>query len=1244
MPPRREEDVDEDLEDSDEGSDFNADEEDGAGAGPSSGGGGGKAKPAAKGKAKRGRGSAFVDDAAEEDAEEEEEHRAGGSKKAKKRNVFIDDIADVDDDDDEEEHDEDERDLIDDHDVLPDNEVEKATHQTSYRLLNRDREEQTEEELARYIEDRYKQYDDRGAGGDDDADAGAVGQQGLLPTLNDPKLWMVHCRTGREREACTQLLQKYYTMHGRGTPLMIKSCAALDHLKGYIYIEAEKEAHVRDAIRGLRTIFISKGVALVPLKEMVDAISVNAKAKQQLARDNWVRVRTGLYKDDLARVVDVDFAAQRATVRLLPRLDFAAMAAADAGGEKKPRMPFGRQPVVRPSARVFNAEEARQLGIMVQRVPGPDGESYMQIASHRFIAGYIERNVAIRSLMVLDGTPPIDELANYNKAAAREDEAGELSALMAALPSDGSSRPKATYVAGDKVKFTKGELQGLEATVTDVRDDGKVMVVPKIDGFSEAVDCEMSELRKFFRQGDRVKVINGQHAGEAGMLLAVSDDASELCVMISDTSRTQIKVFARDLTVNTDADTGVETLGEYQLHDLVQLDQTTAGVIIKIERATARVLTSESTLEIPDVRAVRDTDMQRKVMSRHIITTDQGGNKVAVEDYVTMVEGPPTFRGKGGTVAYIWRGTLFIRCRELQDLSGGFIAVRARACAVRGGAHTAASVARLAAGTPRMTPNMTPQSPGHPSAGGGSYGARAGYAPQSPLSASLRAQELRPPPPRMGGGGPGMSSGGGAGGGGGGGGHGGRGGGPGALVGKVVRVSGGGYSGYRGRVKQETETHVQIEFDALTRVGTVKKEQVRVEGAPGGAPAAGMGAARPGAPQARSGFGVGVGFGGGGGAGDRGGQHGSGETNMYGTRTPMHHSMTPMHHQGTGSATPMHPSMYGGDRATPYTPLHAANTPMDDNYASFGGPRTNEPDGRTPAGAGTAPLSAPTPGVGGYTPSAYTPALTPSGYGGEPAMTPGLPGPPPGPPPGGGGYGGHPSDTYNAAPTPGSGHDHHHHGGAPTPYVPASTPGVAMTPGAPTHHHMDAAPTPGGAGAGYGYTPAITPGVAATPGLPAHTPALTPGGGGGGDGYGGGPAATPGGAGGYGGVAPESFAHWQGVLVTLPGSDHQLAVVTSVGGPDGRLLRVATGTLDHGSGAWVADGAELSYDGGLLSLLPPSKKDRVKILGESDTASAQPGAAGQLIGIDSSDGIVKVDNTTDLVIIDMRLLGRMLAA
>jgi hypothetical protein len=39
------------------------------------------------------------------------------------------------------------------------------------------------------------------------------------------------------------------------------------------------------------------------------------------ARDAWVRVRTGLYKDDLAKVVDVDNVGLKATIRLVPRID-----------------------------------------------------------------------------------------------------------------------------------------------------------------------------------------------------------------------------------------------------------------------------------------------------------------------------------------------------------------------------------------------------------------------------------------------------------------------------------------------------------------------------------------------------------------------------------------------------------------------------------------------------------------------------------------------------------------------------------------------------------------------------------------------------------------------------------------------------------------------------------------------------------------------------------------------------------
>ena len=48
--------------------------------------------------------------------------------------------------------------------------------------------------------------------------------------------------------------------------------------QGYIYVEADKEAHVKEAVSGLRDVFQSKPAKLVPLKEMVDAVSTSQKA------------------------------------------------------------------------------------------------------------------------------------------------------------------------------------------------------------------------------------------------------------------------------------------------------------------------------------------------------------------------------------------------------------------------------------------------------------------------------------------------------------------------------------------------------------------------------------------------------------------------------------------------------------------------------------------------------------------------------------------------------------------------------------------------------------------------------------------------------------------------------------------------------------------------------------------------------------------------------------------------------
>ena len=49
-------------------------------------------------------------------------------------------------------------------------------------------------------------------GGDAGVAPAQVDQQARLPSVRDPKLWIVKCRTGKERETAVCLMQKFKTL------------------------------------------------------------------------------------------------------------------------------------------------------------------------------------------------------------------------------------------------------------------------------------------------------------------------------------------------------------------------------------------------------------------------------------------------------------------------------------------------------------------------------------------------------------------------------------------------------------------------------------------------------------------------------------------------------------------------------------------------------------------------------------------------------------------------------------------------------------------------------------------------------------------------------------------------------------------------------------------------------------------------------------------------------------------------
>jgi transcription elongation factor SPT5 len=60
---------------------------------------------------------------------------------------------------------------------------------------------------------------------------------------------------------------------------------------------------------------------MVPIKEMTDVLRV-VKEQTGLKVKQWVRLKRGMYKDDIAQVDYVDLAQNQVHLKLLPRIDY----------------------------------------------------------------------------------------------------------------------------------------------------------------------------------------------------------------------------------------------------------------------------------------------------------------------------------------------------------------------------------------------------------------------------------------------------------------------------------------------------------------------------------------------------------------------------------------------------------------------------------------------------------------------------------------------------------------------------------------------------------------------------------------------------------------------------------------------------------------------------------------------------------------------------------------------------------
>uniref|UniRef100_A0A8D2JF13 Transcription elongation factor SPT5 n=1 Tax=Varanus komodoensis TaxID=61221 RepID=A0A8D2JF13_VARKO len=557
-----------------------------------------------------------------------------------------------------------------------DNVVLDEDHSGARRLQNLWRD-QREEELGEYYMKKYAKSSvgETVYGGSDEL-SDDITQQQLLPGI------------GEERATAIALMRKFIAYQFTDTPLQIKSVVAPEHVKGYIYVEAYKQTHVKQAIEGVGNLRMGYwNQQMVPIKEMTDVLKV-VKEVTNLKPKSWVRLKRGIYKDDIAQVDYVEPSQNQISLKMIPRIDFDRI---------KARMSLKdwfakRKKFKRPPQRLFDAEKIRSLGGDV----ASDGDFLIFEGNRYSRKGFLFKSFAMSAVITEGVKPTLSELEKFEDQPEGID-------LEVVTESTGKEREH-NFQPGDNVEVCEGELINLQGKILSV-DGNKITIMPKHEDLKDMLEFPAQELRKYFKMGDHVKVIAGRFEGDTGLIVRVEEN---FVILFSDLTMHELKVLPRDLQLCSETASGVDVGGQHEWGELVQLDPQKVGVIVRLERETFQVLNMHG-----KVVTVRHQAVNRKKDNRFAVALDSEQNNIHVKDIVKVIDGPHS--GREGEIRHLYRGSAFLHCKKLVE-NGGMFVCKTRHLVLAGGSKPRDVKDFTIGDAPPMSPRIN--SPMHPSAGG----------------------------------------------------------------------------------------------------------------------------------------------------------------------------------------------------------------------------------------------------------------------------------------------------------------------------------------------------------------------------------------------------------------------------------------------------------------------------------------------------------------------------------------------
>ncbi|CAE7915252.1 unnamed protein product, partial [Symbiodinium necroappetens] len=529
------------------------------------------------------------------------------------------------------------------------------------------------------LEQKYQELEERAKRGEEIKpefpSQERVSQTVPVPEPGDPKLWCLKTFAS-EKDLCLSLMYKSFEAMSHGTPVPVYSIFCSPHLKGFIYLEAHKEADVRAFTKGIRGISQYTGLSLVPTDQMALVFSAahnHAQKTQMLRAGDWVRMKRGLYMGDLAMIEEIE--DENFMVKLKPRIG-------GSGGKSSKRAPpawFNRADLEARQEVIVNTEPRRtQKGY--RQFYTVNGEAYRDgFLFKSFKRGWFDSGDQVR--------PSEHEVQDWRNAPAisanvrpeldlPKDEKLEREAMPPPpLPAKVLAPSGPSLREGDKVIVISGDVKNLIGVVINAV-SGSTTVLIRAINLKLDQDMSISTVRlcKYLEVGDYVNVIAGEHKGDAGHVERVDlgpnrEWGPRTVVQVLTSDFSSFRASVNDLRKGIEKPETTDQIGEFHVGQLVMVAGRSEGraIITRLEAGSrALVLGQDGVQGYADLAELQPVELpKRHLYKKQVWCEDRIKHRIVPG---AMVKAPRTLSGRAtpiqAEVLWIHQNTLFLKAVE----------------------------------------------------------------------------------------------------------------------------------------------------------------------------------------------------------------------------------------------------------------------------------------------------------------------------------------------------------------------------------------------------------------------------------------------------------------------------------------------------------------------------------------------------------------------------------------------------